>query len=89
MLGVSAKDCSIDFELTSFAKNVTSGNRERNSSGYLYYQGMEDFKKKSYYSTFKAENAETALMKTINKYLVDEVGISQSDIDAFKSIVLE
>ncbi len=89
LLGVSAKDCSIDFELTSFAKNVTSGNRERNSSGYLFYQGMEDFKKKSYYSTFKAEDEATALMKTINKYLVDEVGISQDDIDLFKSKVLE
>lgn len=89
LLGVSAKDCSIDFELTSFAKNVTSGNRERNSSGYLFYQGMEDFKKKSYYSTYKAEDEATALMKTINRYLVEEVGISQSDIDAFKSIVLE
>ena len=89
LLGVSAKDCSMDFELTSFAKNVTSGNRERNSSGYLFYQGMEDFKKKSYYATFKAEDESTALMKTINKYLVDEVGISQEDIDAFKSIILE
>ncbi len=89
LLGVSAKDCSIDFELTSFAKNVTSGNRERNSSGYLFYQGMEDFKKKSYYSTYQAEDEATALMKTINHYLVEEVGISQSDIDTFRSIILE
>lgn len=89
LLGVSAKDCSMDFELTSFAKNVTSGNRERNSSGYLFYQGMEDFKKKSYYATFKAEDESTALMKTINQYLVEEVGISQDDIDTFKSIILE
>ena len=89
LLGVSAKDCSIDFELTSFANNVTSGNRERNTKNYLFYQGMEDFKKKSYYATFKAEDESTALMKTINKYLVDEVGISQSDIDTFKSIILE
>ena len=42
LLGVSVKDCSIDFELTCFAGGVTSGDRPRNSTGYLFFQGMEN-----------------------------------------------
>lgn len=42
LLGVSVKDCSIDFELTGFAGGVTGGDRPRNSTGYLFFQGMEN-----------------------------------------------
>jgi len=79
LLGVSAKDCSIDYEMTSFAKNVTDGNRERNKSSQLFYQGMDFF----------SEKTGSTLQEKINNYLVNEVGITQSDIDNFKSIVLE
>jgi protein tyrosine/serine phosphatase len=37
LLGVSVRDCSIDFELTSFF-NI----RERTNTNYLFYQGMEN-----------------------------------------------
>ena len=79
LLGVSPRDCSIDYELTSFANGVTSGNRTRTSG--LYKDGMDYFKKKSYYNG--------NLEYTITKYLTDEVGITASDIDTFKGIVLE
>lgn len=81
LLGVSPKDCSIDFELTGFAGRITSGDRPRNSSGYTYYQGMDYFKGKSYWNG--------DLEYTITKYLTDELNISASDIEAFKNAVLE
>ena len=71
LLGVSAKDCSIDFELTSFANKVTSGNRTRNSGTYA--SGMDFFKKKSYYSTY-ANDVNHQLQNTITHYFVNEVG---------------
>ncbi len=71
LLGVSAKDCSIDFELTSFANKVTSGNRTRNSGTYA--SGMDFFKKKSYYSTY-ANDVNHQLQNTITYYFVNEVG---------------
>lgn len=86
LLGVSAKDCSIDFELTSFANSVTSGNRVRTSGTYA--DGMNYFKGKSYYSTF-ANDPDHQLQKTITKYLIDEVGISEADIETFKNLLLE
>lgn len=86
LLGVSAKDCSIDFELTSFANSVTMGNRQRTSGTYA--DGMNYFKGKSYYSTF-ANDPDHQLQKTITKYLIDEVGISEADIETFKSLLLE
>ncbi|MBR6857247.1 MAG: tyrosine-protein phosphatase [Bacteroidaceae bacterium] len=86
LLGVSAKDCSIDFELTSFANSVTMGNRERTSGTYA--DGMNYFKGKSYYSTF-ANDPDHQLQKTITKYLIDEVGISEADIETFKNLLLE
>ena len=73
LLGVSPKESSIDFELTGFAKHATGGNRERNNTGYTYYQGMEYFTGKSYYKDF-ADDPKHQLQKTITKYLLDEVG---------------
>ena len=86
LLGVSARDCSIDFELTSFANDRTMGNRVRTSG--TYKDGMDYFKGKSYYSTF-ANDPDHQLQKTITKYLIDEVGISEADIETFKSLLLE
>ena len=79
LLGVSVKDCSIDYELTSFANGVTSGNRTRNSG--LFKDGMDFFKNKNYYNG--------NLEDTITQYLTNEIGISIEDINAFKNIVLE
>ena len=79
LLGVSPRDCSIDYELTSFANGVTSGNRTRTSG--LYKDGMDFFKKKSYYNG--------DLEYTITYYLTQEIGITAEDITIFKGLVLE
>ena len=71
----------MDFELTGFAGNITSGDRPRNSTGYTYYQGMNYFKEKSYYNG----NMED----TISQYVTSELGISASDLQAFRNAVLE
>ena len=77
LLGISVKDSSIDYELTSFARNVTSGDRPRNSG--LYQDGL---------NFFKNYDGNT-LQEKINNYLVNDAGITQADIDTFKSIILE
>lgn len=77
LLGVSVKECSIDYELTSFARNVTSGDRTRNSG--LFSDGLTQFNKR---------NGDT-LQEKIMDYLVNDLDISQSDIDTFLSIILE
>ncbi|MBQ6578025.1 MAG: tyrosine-protein phosphatase [Bacteroidales bacterium] len=81
LLGVSPKDCSIDFELTGFAGNITSGDRPRNSTGYTYYQGMDFFKGKDYWNG----NLEDA----ITHYVINELHISASDVQYFKDALLE
>ena len=101
LLGVSPKESSIDFELTGFAKHATGGNRERNNTGYTYYQGMDYFTGKDYYSDF-ANDPKHQLQKTVTKYLIDEVGQAvkkddssfdldkwEADIETFKTLLLE
>ena len=78
LLGVSAKDCSMDFELTGFAGNVTSGDRPRNSSGYLFYQGM---------GFFDGYTGDT-LQQRITAY-VKGLGFTDAEIQAFQNAVLE
>ena len=100
MLGISAKDCSIDFELTGFAKNVTSGDRPRNATNYLFYQGMEGSSSSSWGGGssqpgfMQEENGVpkfegSTLQEKITNYLVNQVGIDRADIEEFKSLVLE
>ena len=100
MLGVSPKDCSIDFELTGFAKNVTSGDRERNNIGYLFYQGMEGSSSSGWgggssLPGFMQEEdgvpvfEGSTLQEKITNYLINDVGITAEEIEEFKGIVLE
>ena len=92
LLGVSAKDCSIDYELTSFANKVSNalGTRPRNAG--LFKSGMDFFTGKSYYKTPVTTDSyytDNLLQYAITKYFIDEVGISEADIVAFKNAVLE
>ena len=100
MLGISPKDCSIDFELTGFAGNVTSGDRPRNATNYLFYQGMEGSSSSSWGGGssqpgfMQEENGVpkfegSTLQEKITNYLVNQVGIDRADIEEFKSLVLE
>ena len=79
LLGVSEKDCSIDYELTSFSD--AAGQRFRNGEPvwYTFRDGI----------AFLRELPGDTFQNKIENYLVNTVGISQEDIDAFKSLLLK
>lgn len=83
LLGVSEKDCSIDYELTSFSEAV----------GLRYRIGAQGWNAPDYYFrdgiTFLRGQTGDTFQDKIENYLVKTVGISQADIDEFKSIVLQ
>lgn len=79
LLGVSLRDCSIDYEITSFAGSMTGGTRTRNSGNFS-----------SGVSFFKNQGSNLTLQEQITKYLIsDAVGITAEEIAAFKEDVLE
>lgn len=77
MLGISEKDCSIDYELTSFSK---TGLRGRDGSGQDYYwtQGL---------SLLRGQSGSTFEQKCTN-YLIS-IDVNQSLINQFKNYILE
>ena len=84
LLGVSEKDVSIDYELTSFSD--AAGQRYRNGEPvwYTFRSGIQ----------YLRDLPGTTFQEKIEQYLVTPaeeggVGISQSDIDDFKSIMLK
>jgi hypothetical protein len=79
LLGVSEKDCSIDYELTSFSEAAELRYRNGQPRDYYFRQGI-DF--------LRGQNGDTFQDK-IENYLVNTVGILQDDINRFKSRVLE
>ena len=83
LLGVSEKDCSIDYELTSFS---VSGKRYR--IGYDAALGSQDYDFRDGIAFLRALPG-TTFQNKIETYLVGTVGIKQADIDDFKSRVLE
>ena len=92
LLGVSVKDCSIDFELTGFAGGVTSGDRPRNSTGYLFFQGMENSSSSTGFKGFSNYDGNTFQEKVANyvKGLSnDEYHFTDETIEAFRNAVLE
>ena len=80
LLGVSEKDCSIDYELTSFSE--AAGYRYRNDISQSYY-----YVPRNGLTFLKGQNGNTFQDKVEN--YVKSIGITQSQIDEFKSIVLE
>ena len=79
LLGVSEKDCSIDYELTSFSDAVGLRYRDGSPTDYYFRQGI----------TFLRGQTGDTFQDKIENYLVNTVRISQADIDEFKSIVLQ
>lgn len=77
VLGVSAKDCSIDYELTSFSV-VGTRDRMGKVKDYYFVPGM------TYITGYKGS---TFQEKATNILL--DAGITQSQIDAFRSTMLE
>lgn len=78
LLGVSEKDCSIDYELTSFSDAVGKRYRTGDPEDYYFRKGIE-------YLRGKTGNS---FQDKIEYYLVHEVGIDEGDIEEFKGIVL-
>ena len=81
LLGVSIKDCSIDYELTSFARNVTSGDRTRNSG--LFSDGITFFNKQSGNTLQEQVESYVKGLSNSQYQFTDEV------IEAFRNNVLE
>ena len=79
LLGVSEKDCSIDYELTSFSEAAELRYRTGKPRDYYFRQGIA-FLRNQEGSTFQDK---------IENYLVNTVKISQTDIEEFKRTVLE
>ena len=79
LLGVSEKDCSIDYELTSFSD--AAGQRYRNGQPvwYTFRSGIQ----------YLRDLPGTTFQNKIENYLVNTVGIPQNDIDEFKSLMLK
>ena len=79
LLGVSEKDCTIDYELTSFCSSVGARYRIGGTNDYNFRDGIA-FLRKQEGSTFQEK---------IENYLVNEVKIDPNAISEFKSLVLE
>ena len=83
LLGVSEKDCSIDYELTSFSEAVglrySIGSQGWNAPDYYFREGI----------TFLRGQSGDTFQDKIENYLVNTVKINQADIDEFKSILLQ
>ena len=79
LLGVSEKDCSIDYELTSFSDAAGSRYRNGEPVWYTFRDGIK----------YLRDLPGTTFQNKIENYLVNTVGISQEDIDDFKSRLLE
>ena len=76
LLGVSEKDCSIDYELTSFSDAAGSRYRNGEPVWYTFRDGIK----------YLRDLPGTTFQNKIENYLVNTVGIKQEDIDDFKSI---
>ena len=98
LLGVSSEDLTRDFELTSFS---SSGKRWRGKgTGGTFAEGDDVMQEDSnntvawgrLYKTmmaYGAENGCTTLQSSIEHWLLNYIGVPQSHIDSFKSIMLE
>lgn len=96
LLGVSYEDLTRDFELTSF-----SGNKRWRSKGNgstfddkdeMMYDGDNPIAWRELYNAmmeYGQENSCSTLSQSIEHWLLNSVGVSQSQIDGFKSIMLE
>ena len=79
LLGVSEKDCSIDYELTSFSEAAELRYRNGQPRDYYFRKGIQ----------FLRDQEGETFQDKIENYLVKTVGISEVDIKEFKSIVLK
>lgn len=97
LLGVSYEDLTRDFELTSFS---SSGKRWRgNGNGGTFTEDDDEMDVEGNYvawgklykemMAFGQQNGCTTLSQSIEYFLTSYVGVPKSQIDSFKSIMLE
>ena len=80
LLGVSEKDCSIDYELTSFCSSV----------GARYRTGVNDYDFRDGIAFLRGQGQDgDTFQDKIENYLVNTVKIPLEDINEFKNLVLE
>ena len=79
LLGVSEKDVSIDYELTSFSDAAGKRYRTGQPEWYTFRSGIQ----------FLRDLPGTTFQNKIENYLVNTVEIPQADIDDFKNLMLK
>lgn len=79
LLGVPLWACDIDYELTSFASSMTSGNRTRNSGQ------NSDFRRKF----LPSPNDPNQLQSIVKDYVINDLGISESEVNKFINKLVE
>ena len=97
LLGVSYEDLTRDFELTSFGGNKCwrsegkGGTFGPNDTSYKTETGQTIAWDELYKGMMEygAENGCTTLQQSIEHWLINYVGVPKSQIDSFKSIMLE
>ena len=82
LLGISEKDCSIDYELTSFCQASGIGNRPRDGSQNDHYfsKGL---------ALLRRQTGSTFQEKCYNFLTSDKVGVSEKTINQFTGFILE
>ena len=80
LLGISEKDCSIDYELTSFCTAVGMRPRDGSQNDHYFSKGLK---------LLRDQEGDTFQDKC-NAFLTSKkVGVSQTKIDQFKNFILE
>ena len=82
LLGVSLTDCTIDYELTTFS--TAAGSRPRNGGQLCYINDAVTFLNKE-----ANGGTGTSLQEKITYYCINKLGISEADIENFKTWALE
>ena len=96
LLGVSYEDLTRDFELTSFSgttrwRSVGNGGMF-NTSDADYVDGTVTVSYRALYNgmmEYGAKNGCATLQQSIEHWLINYIGVPKSQIDSFKSIMLE
>ncbi|MBO4768890.1 MAG: tyrosine-protein phosphatase, partial [Bacteroidales bacterium] len=80
MLGISEKDCSIDYELTTFSRAVGNRPRDGSQNDHYFSQGL---------ALLRGQSGSTFEQKCTNFLTSSKVGVSEAKINQFKNYILE
>ena len=80
MLGISEKDCSIDYELTTFSRAVGNRPRDGSQNDHYFSQGL---------ALLRGQSGSTFEQKCTNFLTSSKVGVSETKIKQFKNYILE